>query len=318
MRLLVTGGAGFIGSHFVDLAVRLGHDVMVVDCLNYAGSRDNLNPRAAFVLADIRDGLAIEQAFAGFRPQGVMHLAAETHVTRSIVCRDEFLTTNVHGTHVLLEACLRHDVSRFVHVSTDEVYGSLGKYEKAWTEDSPYLPNNPYAASKAASDHLVRSYHKTFDLDVIITHAANNYGTRQHPEKLIPILIRQAIEGHKLTLHGDGLHTRDWIHVSDHVRGLILALERGCAGETYNFPGNDEWANHEIAKIVAEACDREINADLIELIPDRPGNDRRYAMTREKALNQLGFLSAHRIASDLAHTVGWYQENPNYASNYGR
>lgn len=258
-----------------------------------------------------------------------MHLAAETHVARSIDSREEFLRTNVLGTNVLLEETLKYWQARerspqrvpfrFVHVSTDEVYGSLEPADAPWTEDSPCLPNNPYSASKAASDHLVRSYWKTFGLPTVITHCSNNYGPRQHPEKLIPALVGFLLSGRPMALHGDGKNVRDWIHVEDHCHGLLLALERGGVGETYNFGGECERTNQQIAGLVSEACRPRIpNQFGFVLVGDRAGNDRRYASNIAKARRELGWQPGPRIEKRIVATVGWYLDNPGYGDEYGR
>jgi dTDP-glucose 4,6-dehydratase len=322
MRLLITGGAGFIGSHFVEAAERAGHQVEIVDVLNYAGRRANLEPNRALHRADICDRWAMQSIFGAFRPNAVVHLAAESHVARSIESRDEFLRTNVMGTNNLLEVALEYwraedhdDGFRFLHVSTDEVYGSLGATEASWTEASPYAPNNPYAASKAASDHLVRSYWRTFGLPAIITHSSNNYGQRQHPEKLIPTLVRQVMREEPMTLHGDGMNVRDWLHVEDHCAGLLAALKHGQPGETYNFGGQCERTNLQIAHLV-HALMAPKKVPNIVLTDDRPGNDRRYATGVRKAI-ALNWGPGPQIGARLADTVRWYLDNPNYELDYG-
>ena len=324
MRLLVTGGLGFIGSHFVEAASQEGHECYIVDALNYAGRTQSL-PGWSFIRADIADLLQMRAGFERIQPDAVVHLAAESHVARSIECRDEFLRTNVMGTYTLLEAALEYWRAAwnrpftFLHVSTDEVYGSLGPYDKPWTEASPYAPNNPYAASKAASDNLVRSYHHTFGLPAVITHSSNNYGPRQHPEKLIPALCGQAMRGEALTLHGDGTNVRDWLHVEDHCKGLLAALERGQPGETYNFGGQCERTNRQIADLVA-ACASGPLARLprIALVENRPGNDQRYSSDVSKAKRDLDWHPGPQIGLRIEQTVRWYLEHPNYESEYGR
>lgn len=324
MRLLVTGGAGFIGSHFVEAAERAGHQVEIVDVLNYAGRRANLEPNRALHRADICDRWAMQVIFEAFRPDAVVHLAAESHVARSIESRDEFLRTNVMGTNNLLEVALEywraedHDERfRFLHVSTDEVYGSLGPNEASWTEASPYAPNNPYAASKAASDHLVRSYRRTFDLPTIITHSSNNYGPRQHPEKLIPTLVRQCAAGEPMTLHGRGGNVRDWLHVDDHCEGLLAALVHGAPGETYNFGGRCERSNLQIARLVGEDLLGPETQPPIVFVPDRPGNDARYSSAVNRAQWRLHWRPGHQIEPRLADTIRWYLDNPTYELDYG-
>lgn len=317
MKILVTGGFGFLGSHYVNFAHHAGHDLFIVDALTYAGRSRNVQPsHATFSITDIRDALSIERVFEAFKPDVVVHFAAETHVTRSIACADTFLTTNVRGTHVLLEAALTHGVKRFVHVSTDEVYGSLSDDAEKWTEASPYRPRNPYSASKAAADHLVSSYHETFDLPTVIVHASNCFGGRQHPEKLIPTLIRQAIYRRPFTLHGDGLHTRDWLAAEDFVRGVHLAVMLGGAGETYNFPGSGELRNRDVAALIAQNVPWAV--PTTEYVPDRPGNDRRYGMSGDKVKAAFGFENEYTLAREIPRVMRWYEQHPGYASDYGR
>lgn len=334
MRLLVTGGLGFIGSHFVEIAEADGHRVEILDCLNYAGRTLNLPGRVQgeeWHRVDICDRRLVCDHIARFNPCAIVHFAAESHVARSIECRDEFLRTNVMGTYTLLEAALwwwqtlqrrvgaHAPFFRFLHVSTDEVYGSLAADEAPWTEASPYAPNNPYAASKAASDHLVRAYHRTFGLPTITTHSSNNYGSRQHPEKLIPTLIGQLLRGHPMTLHGDGENVRDWLHVEDHCRGLLATLHYdhlGPGGEVFNFGGRCERANIQIARLVHEAI-APGSFPAIHLIQDRPGNDMRYASDVQKASTVLGWKPGAQIESRIAETVAWYMRNPDYEIDYG-
>lgn len=334
MKLLVTGAAGFIGSHFVEAAERAGHACTGVDLLTYAGRSKNLPPipfgRSHSLRFDICDAATMCSMFEHGEPDAIVHLAAETHVARSIDSRDEFLRTNVSGTNVLLEEALRYwedrdrpPSFRFLHVSTDEVYGSLGPDDPPWTERSPYAPNNPYAASKAAGDHLVRSYNRTFGLPTIITHSSNNYGTRQHPEKLVPTLIRQCLASQPMTIHGDGLNVRDWLHVKDHCSGLLAALERGTPGETYNLGGECEKTNCAVAQVLAyefcwnfaSLCDTPLH---IRLVADRPGNDRRYATNITKARTALNWSPRRSMAGSIHDIVQWHIDNPTYADDYGR
>jgi len=316
------------------MAVAQGHDVVGVDSLAYSGRLKNLErlKHSAFRLVydDICDAPAMRAAFQCFQPDAVIHLAAETHVTRSISSREEFLRTNVIGTNVLLEVALEYWQThadkedglffptgfRFLHVSTDEVYGSLGADEEPWTEASPYAPKNPYSASKAASDHLVMAFHNTYGLPVIVTHAANNYGPRQHPEKLIPTLVRQCMRGEPMTLHGDGQQKRDWLHVDDHCAGLLAALERGKVGETYNFGGECERTNYQVATLVSHYVTNG-GFGQVNYIEDRPGNDRRYLMSIAKAAHGLNWRPQRKIEEVIAETVRWYLENPNYGDDYG-
>lgn len=323
MKILVTGAAGFIGSHFVEAAERAGHQVAAIDCLSYAGRSRNLGPDYRHLsVADICDQVLMEHHFARSQPDAVVHLAAESHVARSIECRDEFLRTNVAGTQVLLEAARGWwlDSGRsflFLHVSTDEVYGSLRLDEAPWTEQSPYAPNNPYAASKAASDHLVRAYHRTFGLPIIITHSSNNYGPRQHPEKLIPTLVGQLLRREPMTLHGDGTNVRDWLHVEDHCQGLLQALRLGRPGEVYNFGGQCERTNLEVAHLV-HAFFLPTPKPAIEFVTDRPGNDARYANDPTKAMRELEWRPGSDIGRRLPDALRWYADHPDYVIEYGR
>jgi dTDP-glucose 4,6-dehydratase len=342
MKLFVTGCCGFIGSHFVEMAQAAGHEIIGIDCMSYAGRKNNISHLKpfAFYQRDINDADLVRAILHQHEPDAIVHLAAETHVSRSIESREEFLRSNVMGTNVLLEEFLAYwrgdqDMAsetrmdyrdyqaklnfRFLHVSTDEVYGSLGAGEQAWTEESPYLPNNPYAASKAASDHLVRSYNRTYGLPTIITHAANNYGTKQHPEKLIPTLIGQCMRGEAMTLHGDGHQKRDWLHVEDHCRGLLLALEHGQIGEVYNFGGECERTNSDIALLIGNHfLHRNGQVQAIMHTKDRPGNDRRYLMFIDKAMHALGWEPQHKIEDSIANIVQWHLDNPNYGDEYGK
>ncbi len=311
-KILVTGGAGFIGSNFVRMLL-LGsdHEVVNVDALTYAGNLENLadvqgNSRYAFVKADIADATAIEAAFAAHRPEVVVHFAAESHVDRSVLDASAFVRTNVMGTQVLLDAARRHRVQRFVHVSTDEVYGSLG----AWgyfTEDTPIQPNSPYSASKAGSDLLVRAAVHTHGMDCVTTRCSNNYGPYQFPEKLIPLMIANALEDKPLPVYGDGKNVRDWIHVADHCEGIRVAMERGAAGEVYNFGGDAERENLFVVKEILRLCGKGEN--LIRYVTDRPGHDRRYAMDSSKARATLGWTPRHTFESGLRSTVDWYLQN---------
>ncbi len=338
---LVTGGAGFIGSNFVRLAfAETTARLVVVDKLTYAGNRDNLRdlegePRYAFVQADIADGAAMARVFAEHRPTAVLNFAAESHVDRSIDAPGAFVQTNVVGTYELLEAARRHLAEhpearqsfRFLHVSTDEVYGSLGP-EGLFTEDTAYAPNSPYAASKAAADHLVRAYGQTFDLPVLITNCSNNYGPYQFPEKLLPLMIGNALEGKPLPIYGTGQNVRDWLYVEDHCRGLLLALERGEPGEKYNLGGGAERTNVEIVDALCDELERRVPAagnpalrgkdvssyrDLKTFVADRPGHDHRYAIDASKSRRELGWEPRHDFATGLARTVGWYLEHRDWA-----
>ncbi len=328
MRILVTGGCGFIGSALVLHLVRdLGHEVCTLDALTYAANPVSLaplegSPRHRLVEADICDRDAVGAAFSAFKPQAVMHLAAESHVDRSITDPGAFIRTNVIGTQVMLDAArgLYEALSeadrktfRFLHVSTDEVYGSLppGGF---FTEESRYDPRSPYSASKAASDHLARAWHETYGLPVLITNCSNNYGPRHFPEKLIPLMILNALEGRSLPVYGDGLNERDWIHVEDHARGLVAVLERGRVGETYLLGGRAVRNNLAVVNALCAAFDRlrpqgAPHERLISFVADRPGHDRRYAIDPGKAEAELGWAPTKVFEAALADTVAWYLAN---------
>ncbi|MEV5772492.1 dTDP-glucose 4,6-dehydratase [Streptomyces antimycoticus] len=314
MRIFVTGGAGFIGSQFVrallaeEPAVSGGASVTVFDKLTYAGNLANLAPVAGhpgyrFVQGDICDAEAVDRAMAGH--DAVVHFAAETHVDRSIVRPGPFVTTNVLGTHVLLDAARKHRVRRFLNVSTDEVYGSIT--DGSWTEDCPPAPNSPYAASKAGSDLLALSYHRTHGLDVVVTRCSNNYGWYHFPEKMIPLFITHLMDGRKVPLYGDGSHVRDWLHVSDHCRGIALALDRGRAGEVYHIGGGAEVSNKELTSMLLEATGQ--GWDMVEHVADRKGHDLRYSLDISKIRKELGYEPRISFADGLAATVRWYGDN---------
>ena len=320
---LVTGGAGFIGSHFVRLAAEATpHTVLVLDALTYAGNRDNLpnHPRVRFVHGDVCDQALLTQLFADHDVRRVVHLAAESHVDRSIAGSEVFLRTNIEGTHRLLEAArtawgAETDGRLFLHVSTDEVFGDLAPTDRPWTETSPYLPSSPYAASKAASDHLVRAWHRTYGLPIIVTSCCNNYGPRQLPEKLIPLMISRALEGRELPVYGDGGQVRDWLHVEDHCRALLAVLERGAPGETYLIGARDERTNLEIVHRICRAVDgltgrpSGTTARQIRHVPDRPGHDRRYAVDPHKLQTALGWAPRRTLDEALPEVVQWYLEH---------
>lgn len=328
VRLIVTGGAGFIGSTVARRALDEGATVVVVDALTYAGDPANLEEVKdrsgfAFVHADIRDADAMAATFRDHDPDAVLHLAAESHVDRSIDGPLNFVRTNVEGTAVLLEAARRHwralpsarrDAFRFHHVSTDEVFGALGP-EGAFDEATPYAPNSPYAASKAGSDHLVRAWGATYGLPVIVTNCSNNYGPRQHPEKLIPTLVETLAAGLPAPIYGDGRNVRDWLFVEDHAEALLLALRRGAPGETYAIGGGAELANIDLARRVATILDALSpraggpHADLITLVADRPGHDFRYAIDGGKIARALGWRPATSLDAGLETTVRWYLDN---------
>ncbi|MDQ4039118.1 MAG: dTDP-glucose 4,6-dehydratase [Actinomycetota bacterium] len=314
MRLLVTGGAGFIGSHFVRSAMagryrEIGQaEVTVLDALTYSGNRANLGPVAAdprltFVKGDITDKRLVEDVMPGH--DLVVHFAAESHVDRSIRSAGAFVTTNVLGTQMLLEAAYRHGVSRFLHVSTDEVYGSIE--EGSWSEDQPLAPRSPYAASKASSDLMALAFFRTHGFDVVVTRCSNNYGPYQFPEKLIPLFVTNLLDGATVPLYGDGLNVRDWLHVVDHCAGIALALGKGRAGEVYHIGGGTELSNRELTGKLLAAC----GADWKSVVPveDRKGHDRRYSLDISKAAAELGYRPAISLDEGLAETVRWYQDN---------
>ncbi len=311
-KVLVTGGAGFIGSNFVRMLLHgSAHEVVNVDALTYAGNLENLkdvehNERYAFEKADITDAAGIDAIFARHRPDYVAHFAAESHVDRSVLDATAFIQTNVVGTQVLLDKARTYQVKRFVHVSTDEVYGSLG----AWgyfTEETPLQPNSPYSSSKAGSDLLVRAAVHTHGMDAVITRCSNNYGPFQFPEKLIPLMIANALEGKKLPVYGDGRNVRDWIYVTDHCEGIRLAMEQGQKGEVYNFGGNSERRNIEVVKTLLRLLGK--GEDLIQYVKDRPGHDHRYAIDATKARATLGWTPRHSFEEGLRQTVDWYLQN---------
>ena len=331
--VLVTGGAGFIGSNFVRyLLAHTSGSVVVVDKLTYAGSLLNLagvidDPRVVFVRADIADRGVMAGVFERHRPASLVNLAAETHVDRSIDGPTPFIDTNIVGTFVLLEAAtayVRQNAGtpfRFLHVSTDEVYGSLGA-DGLFSEETAYAPNSPYAASKASADHLVRAYHHTYGLETIITNCSNNYGPFQFPEKLMPLMILNALEGRALPVYGDGGNVRDWLHVEDHCAGILAALERGRPGEKYNIGGSAERTNlvviddlcAALEAVVPSAGNPAVTVEggylgLRAFVPDRPGHDRRYAIDSEKIRRELGWKPAHDFRSGLRATVAWYVSN---------
>jgi dTDP-glucose 4,6-dehydratase len=328
-RFLVTGGAGFIGSAVVrHLIENTAHDVLVVDKLTYAGNLDNLtsvasNERYRFVHADICNARDMREIINGFRPDILMHLAAESHVDRSIDGPGEFIQTNVVGTFTLLQAALAHwrtlkgeerELFRFHHVSTDEVFGSLGP-EGFFTEETAYSPNSPYSASKASSDHFVRAWHHTYGLPVVLSNCSNNYGPYHFPEKLIPLVTLNALEGKPVPVYGDGSNVRDWLYVEDHARALRLIAERGRVGESYNVGGHNERANIEVARQICALVD-EFAPDakgsrerLITFVGDRPGHDLRYAIDASKIERDLGWTPQETFESGLRKTVIWFLEN---------
>ncbi|MFD3875957.1 dTDP-glucose 4,6-dehydratase [Streptomyces sp. NPDC058623] len=315
MRLLVTGGAGFIGSHFVRTLLAGGYEghgdtrITVLDKLTYAGNRDNLpaaHPRLDFVRGDICDEAPLRELLPGH--DAIVHFAAESHVDRSVHSAAEFVRTNVGGTQTLLDAALATGVRRVVHVSTDEVYGSIA--EGAWTEEWPLLPNSPYAASKASSDLIARSYWKTHGLDVSITRCSNNYGPYQHPEKLIPLFVTNLLEGLQVPLYGDGRNIREWLHVDDHCRAIALVLDKGRAGEVYNIGGGNEQTNLHITERLLSLCGADASA--VRRVADRKGHDLRYALDETKIREELGYAPRVSFEQGLADTVAWYRDNPGW------
>lgn len=325
MKILVTGGAGFIGSAVVRLAVARGHRIINLDALTYAGRRENLaqvdgNRNHVFEKADIRDRAALDRIFARHTPDAVMHLAAESHVDRSIDGPGDFMETNITGTYHMLEAARaywagsgRPAAFRFHHISTDEVYGSLGD-TGLFTETSPYDPRSPYSASKAASDHLVRAWGETYGLPVVITNCSNNYGPRQFPEKLIPKVILNALRDKPIPVYGQGQNVRDWLYVEDHADALLLALQRGQPGRTYNVGGGNERRNIDLARTICGILDAKRHrhrphADLITFVEDRPGHDARYAIEAARIREELGWKPSVTIDEGLEKTVDWYLEN---------
>lgn len=318
MKLLVTGGSGFIGSHFIRHVLRERRAARVVnfDVLSYAANLENLvdvanDPRYRFLKGDISRTEAVEACFREEGFDGVVNFAAETHVDRSILDSTAFIRTNVLGTQVLLEAARRHGVRRFIQISTDEVYGSLGE-EGTFTEETRLAPNSPYAASKAGADLLVQAYHHTYGLNAIVTRSSNNYGPHQFPEKLIPLMIVNALEDRPLPVYGDGLHTRDWIHVLDHCSALVKALEHGQPGRVYNIGGNQERKNLEVVRAILTLVQKP--EGLIQFVPDRPGHDRRYAIDTSHIRQELGWAPRISFEEGLAQTVRWYREHPEWVS----
>ena len=325
MKILVTGGAGFIGSAVVRLAIERGHEVINLDALTYAACLENvasvaMSPNYSFVQADIRDATAMEALFNGHQPDAVMHLAAESHVDRSIDGPGAFIETNVNGTFTLLQAARSYWEAkgrpagfRFLHVSTDEVYGTLGT-TGLFTEDTAYAPNSPYSASKAASDHLVRAWGETFELPVVITNCSNNYGPYQFPEKLIPVVILNALAGRPIPVYGKGENIRDWLYVEDHADALLLALEKGELGRSYNIGGENEATNIDLVRKICAILD-ELRpsdapyADQITFVTDRPGHDLRYAIDPTRVRKELGWRPSVTVDEGLRKTVEWYLAN---------
>jgi len=326
MRLLVTGGCGFIGSAVVRLAVARGHHVTNLDALTYAGRPENVadvadNPLYRFVHADIRDRAALDPIIEETAPDAVMHLAAESHVDRSIDGPGDFIDTNITGTYNLLEAARaqwqrtgRPESFRFHHISTDEVYGSLGPIG-LFTEDTPYDPRSPYSASKAASDHLVRAWHHTYDLPVVLTNCSNNYGPYHFPEKLIPKVILNALHDQPIPVYGRGENVRDWLYVEDHADALLLAVAKGKPGRSYNVGGHNERRNIDLVQTICDLMDEmQPRAagpyrDLVDFVTDRPGHDARYAIDPDRITRELGWQPSVTVEDGLRRTVAWYLDN---------
>jgi dTDP-glucose 4,6-dehydratase len=331
MKLLVTGGAGFIGSAVVRLAVARGHQVVNLDALTYAACLDNVASVAgsasyAFEHADIRDRAALDRIFAAHRPDAVMHLAAESHVDRSIDGPGDFIETNITGTYNMLEAARAYWTTqgkpadfRFHHISTDEVFGSLPADPAVkFTEDTPYDPRSPYSASKAASDHLVRAWHETYGLPVVLTNCSNNYGPYHFPEKLVPVIILNALAGKPLPIYGDGSNIRDWLYVEDHADALLLVLEKGALGRSYNIGGENERTNLDLVRTLCAILDdlrpktSGSYADQISFVTDRPGHDARYAIDPTRIRAELGWRPSVTVEQGLRRTVQWYLDNESW------
>ncbi|MEO6825697.1 MAG: dTDP-glucose 4,6-dehydratase [Microbacteriaceae bacterium] len=314
MKILVTGGAGFIGSNFVRRALEdaypglQGAEIVVLDALTYSGNLENLkpvaqSPRFTFVKGDIRDGALLDQLFP--KVDAVVHFAAESHVDRSVRDASIFVETNVLGTQQLLDAALRHGIQRFVHVSTDEVYGSIA--EGSWDEERALQPNSPYSASKASSDLLARAYHRTHGLNVLITRCSNNYGPYHFPEKVIPLFVTNLIDDKHVPLYGEGNNIRDWLHVDDHTRGIALVLTSGRAGEIYNIGGGTELTNKELTRLLLDATDKDWS--YVDRVADRKGHDLRYSVDISKIQSELGYRPLVPFEQGLADVVQWYRDN---------
>lgn len=336
MKLLITGGAGFIGSNFILDRIEKGDKVLNLDKLTYSGNLDNLisvqdNENYSFIQGDIGDKILTQKILSEFRPDAVVNFAAETHVDRSVVDPESFVKTNVLGTSNLLLETLEYWKSlsqeertrfRFHHISTDEVYGSLGFKDSAFREDTPYAPNSPYSASKASSDHFVRAFHETYGLPTLISNCSNNYGPRQFPEKLIPLMILNAIEGKPLPIYGNGKNIRDWLHVSDHCGAISLMLERAMPGGCYNVGGNSEKNNLEVVAAIINVLDQEMPrsdgksySEQIHFVKDRPGHDLRYAIDASKIKKDLGWTPKFNFDQGIRETVLWYLKNAEWVKN---
>lgn len=337
MKIIITGGAGFIGSALIRFLINnTEHAVLNIDKLTYAGNLESLqtvsnHPRYSFVQADICDIQTMQRLFNEFRPDAVMHLAAESHVDRSIDCAADFIQTNIIGTYTLLEAARSYwgnldtkqqQSFRFHHISTDEVYGDLGDTNAFFTEETSYSPSSPYSASKASSDHLVRAWQRTYGLPTLITNCSNNYGPYQFPEKLIPLMILKALAGEPLPVYGDGSQIRDWLYVDDHVRALYCVLTKGRVGGTYNIGGHNEKTNLEVVRaicdilqVLAPATNSKPFHNLITYVKDRPGHDRRYAIDASKIQLELGWVPERNFTSGLQETVEWYLNNKTWCQH---
>ena len=330
MTILVTGSAGFIGSNFVNnWFLSNEEEVLSLDILTYAGNLANLkaqenNTNHHFVAVDISDKNKLKNLVDQYRPRAIVHFAAESHVDRSISASDAFIKTNILGTYNLLEICREYQSSlniRFVHISTDEVFGSLGDDDDGFSENTPYKPNSPYSASKAASDHLVRAWQNTYNLQTVTTNCSNNYGPFQFPEKLIPLMILNALSDKSLPIYGDGKNVRDWLYVSDHCSAIEKVLNKGLYGETYNIGGNCELTNLEVVTEICNSLDllrpkkQGSYLDQVEYVSDRPGHDRRYAINAEKITNSLNWKPKETFESGLKKTIEWYLENSDWVSS---
>ena len=336
MNILVTGGAGFIGSSLVRHIINnTNYSLINLDKLTYAGNLDSLasiekSDRYHFEQADICKKDDLKRIFKTYKPDVVMHLAAESHVDRSIDTPDDFIQTNIVGTHNLLESAREYWINmdekkkssfRFHHISTDEVFGDIANNNDLFTEKSPYAPSSPYSASKAASDHLVRAWHRTYELPIIITNCSNNYGPYHFPEKLIPLVILNALEGKTLPIYGDGNQVRDWLYVEDHARALIKVIEKGVIGETYNIGAHCEKTNLEVVNMICDLLDELVPLDIgsykaqIKHVTDRPGHDRRYAIDASKINEELGWVPEETFESGIRKTVLWYLENQMWVDN---
>ena len=333
MVIVVTGGSGFIGTNFVKFVLdETNFSIINIDCLNYASNKNAVSSkkhpkRYEFIQADICNRDKITEILQESCPTTICHFAAETHVDRSIVCADPFVQSNIVGTHHLLECALKYwnklpplrkDLFKFIHISTDEVYGDISFLGRRSREKDPYAPNSPYAASKAASDLLVRSWFKTYNFPAIISHATNNFGPHQHPEKLIPLVVKRAIKGQPIPLYGNGQNIRDWLYVTDHVKAILSIIEKGAIGGTYNIGGENEKSNIEVVNLVCNILDREVSpnqfginsfAELIHFVEDRPGHDTRYALNIDKINNELGWQPSALFETALEETVRWYLNN---------